>query len=152
MRAIRKRNGFFRCACKAKWKPVSFWTLQAAKKQNHKGDSEGQGSILQEFQSVWKTGKILNKNNISTPALVRNGTTVCKDCDKASMLNQYLSECFNMAQSPPWSRYEEPNIGTCPVDFLCTKEEVYEMLLSSPMHPRLMDQMAFQLRFSKVQH
>ena len=38
-------------------------------------------------KQLWKTGKILNKNNISTPALVRNGTTVSKDCDKASMLN-----------------------------------------------------------------
>jgi len=28
------------------------------------------------------------------------------------------------------SRYEEPNIGNYPVDFLFTEEEAYEMLLS----------------------
>ena len=44
--------------------------------------------------------KILNKNNVSVPALVRNGTTVTKDFDKASKFNQYFSECFNMAQPP----------------------------------------------------
>jgi len=81
-------------------------------------------------KQFWKTVKILNKNNVSIPALVRNGTTVTKDFDKASMLNQYFSECFNMAQPPLSSRYEEPNIGNCPEDFLCTEEEVYEMLLS----------------------
>jgi len=46
------------------------------------------------------------------------------------MLNQYFSECFNVAQSPLSSRYEEPNIGNSPEDFLCTEEEVYGMLLS----------------------
>ena len=35
-----------------------------------------------------------------------------------------------MAQPPLSSRYEEPNVGNCPEDFLCTEEEVYEMLLS----------------------
>ena len=145
MRAIRKRNGFFRCA------------RQNGSQQKNRVVDEMQKAKSHFFnpcssKQLWKTGKILNKNNISTPALVRNGTTVSKDCDKASMLNRYFSECFNMAQSLPWSRYEEPNIGTCPVDFLCTEEEMYEMLLSSPMHPRLMDQMAFQLRYSKVQH
>jgi len=69
----------------------------------------------------------MNKSNISIPALVRNGTTVTKDFD---MLNQYFSECFDMAQPPLSSRYEEPNIGNYPEDFLCTEEEVYEMLLS----------------------
>ena len=46
------------------------------------------------------------------------------------MLNQYFSECFNLAQPQLSSRYEEPNIGNCPEDFLCSEEEVYEMLLS----------------------
>jgi len=83
-------------------------------------------------KQFWKTVKILNKNNVSIPrpALERNGTTVTKDSDKASMLNQYFSECFNMAQPPLSNRYEEPNIGNCPEDLLCTKEEVYKMLLS----------------------
>ena len=56
-------------------------------------------------KQFWKTVKILNKHNISIPALVRNGTTVTKDFDKASMLNQYSSECFDMVQSPLSNRY-----------------------------------------------
>jgi len=35
-----------------------------------------------------------------------------------------------MSQPPLSSRYEEPNIGNCPVDFFYTEEEVYDMLLS----------------------
>ena len=81
-------------------------------------------------KQVWKTVKILNKYNVTIPALERNGTTVTKDFDKASILNQYFPECFNMAQPPLSSRNEESNNGNCPEDFLCTEEEVYETLLS----------------------
>ena len=80
-------------------------------------------------KQFWKTVKILNKHNISIPALVRNGTTVTKDFDKASMLNQYFSECFNMAQPPLKSGYEKPNIGNCS----CSKQWDlgYDELLSN---------------------
>jgi len=64
----------------------------------------------------------MNENNVSIPALLRNGAILTKDFDKASMLNQYFSECFNMAQPPLSCRYEEPNSGNCPVYFLCTEE------------------------------
>ena len=83
-------------------------------------------SIQLAHKHFWKPAKILNKNNVSIPALVRNGTsTVTKDFDKDSMLNQYFSECFNIAQPPLSTRYEEPNIGNYPEDFLCTEDEVY---------------------------
>jgi len=40
----------------------------------------------------------MNKTNTSIPVLERSGVTAIKDGDKASMLNKYFSECFNMAQ------------------------------------------------------
>jgi len=59
-------------------------------------------------------------------------TTATEDGDKASMLNKYFSECFNMAQ-PSLLKNDRVNFevnGECPVDFMCTEEEVYNMLIS----------------------
>ena len=64
----------------------------------------------------------MNKTNTSVPVLERNGITAAKDGDKASMLNKYFSECFNMAQ-PSLSENDRVNFevnGECPVDFMCT--------------------------------
>ena len=73
----------------------------------------------------------MNKTNTSVPVLERNGITAAKDGDKASMLNKYFSECFNMAQ-PSLLKNDRVNFevnGECPVDFMCTEEEVYNMLI-----------------------
>jgi len=122
-----EKKCFFRCA-----RQNENWSLfNCYKQQRNKVVKEmrkAKGHFFKNFnpsssKQFWKTVKILNKNNISIPALVRNGTTVIKDFDKASILNQYFSECFNMAQPPLSSRYEEPNIDNCPEDFLCTEEE-----------------------------
>ena len=74
----------------------------------------------------------MNKTNTSIPVLKRSGITATEDGDKASMLNKYFSECFNMAQ-PSLSANDRANFevsGECPVDFMCTEEEVYNLLIS----------------------
>jgi len=74
----------------------------------------------------------MNETNTSIPVLERSGITATKDGDKASMLNKYFSECSNMAQ-PSLSENDRVNFkvnGECPVDFMCTAEEVYNMLTS----------------------
>ena len=134
MRAIRKRNGFFRRA-RQNGSQSLFDRYKQQRNRVVKEMQKAKGHFFKNFnpsssKQFWKTVKIMNKNNVSILALVRNGTTVTKDFDKASMLTQYFSKCFNMAQPPLSCRYEEPNIGNCPVYFLCTEEEVYEMLLS----------------------
>jgi len=79
---------------------------------------------------------MLNKNNSSIPALVRNGNTASKDSDKASMLNHFFSECFNTAQPPlsasnedPWN-YPVPSNLESIDGLLCSEEEVHEMIMS----------------------
>ena len=117
--AIRKMNGFFRFETESWRRRGRLRVISIHLAQNISR----------------RTLKILNKNKVSIPAFVRNGTTVTKDFDKASMLNQYFSECFNMAQLPLSSRYEEPNIGNCP----CSKEWDlgYDELLSNFSVPKL---------------
>jgi len=75
--------------------------------------------------------KLMNKTNTSIPVLERSGVTAIKDGDKASMLNKYFSECFNMAQPSLSENQSQLKVnGECPVDFMCTEEEVYSMLIS----------------------
>jgi len=51
----------------------------------------------------------MNKTNTSIPVLERSGVAAIKDGDKASMLNKYFSECFNMAQ-PSLSENQRVNL------------------------------------------
>ena len=74
----------------------------------------------------------MTKSTSSIPVLERNNVTAIKNSDKATMLNQYFSECFNKAQ-PPLSCGDSINnegMNECPEDFLCTEEEVFDMLAS----------------------
>ena len=75
-----------------KWKPDTFWSLY--KQQRNKVVKEmrkAKGHFFKNFnpsssKQFWKTVKILNKNNVFIPALVRNGTTVTKDLTRPACL------------------------------------------------------------------
>ena len=73
-----------------------------------------------------------SKQKTTIPTLNRNGTVATKDSEKANMLNQYFSECFSKAQPPlADSDYDRIHVtGDCPLDFLCTENEVLCMLAS----------------------
>jgi len=94
-RAIRKRNVLYRCARR----DGNCLHFNQYKEQRNKVVTElrkAKGRFCRGFspsnsKQFWKIAKMLNKNNSSIPALVRNGNTVSKDSDKASMLNHFLS-------------------------------------------------------------
>ena len=57
--------------------------------------SSGISIYLAQNSSGVKTVKILNKNNVYS-SFSKNDTSVTKDFDKASVLNQFFSECINL--------------------------------------------------------
>ena len=78
--------------------------------------------------------KFLTKKNSSIPTL-KNGERVVENVlDKATLLNSYFSQCFNQSVSPltddDISMFDSTNPLLFPEEFLCTEDEVLEMLLS----------------------
>ena len=61
-------------------------------------------------------------------------TVVENDFDKATLLNRYFSQSFNQSVSPLTddniSMSDSTNPLLCPEEFLCTEDEVLEILLS----------------------
>ena len=135
-RAMRKRNSLYKRARKSnnpsifqKYKAVRndvVQELRRAKKQYFRNLNPT------NHKQFWKTVKLMTKSSSSIPVLERNGVTASKDSDKATMLNQYFSECFNTAQAPLSSsdRVNFEGSNQCPVNLMCTEEEVLEMLAS----------------------
>ena len=77
MRAIRKRNGFFQCA-RQNGSQSLFNCYKQQRNRVVKEMQKAKGHFFKNFnpsssKQFWKTVKIMNKNNVSIPALVRNG-------------------------------------------------------------------------------
>ena len=83
----------------------------------------------------WKTVKILTKDDTRIPFLKdESGEIISEDMTTASTLNNFFSDCFNLSV-PPLSEcdkhiFSEVNSRECPSEFLCTDEEVLDLLLT----------------------
>ena len=80
-------------------------------------------------KQFWKAVKVLNKQQSTIPTLHHQETIAETNYEKATMLNEYFSTCFN-ASVPPLSQLDEESQthmefgSTCSEDLLCTTEEV----------------------------
>ena len=83
-------------------------------------------------KQFWKTMKYLRKEQSSVPVLSHAGCTANNDKDKASMLNNFFSQCFNK-ELPPLTSHDCLGFTTpdeCPESVLCSEEEVAQLLQS----------------------
>ena len=135
-RGMRKRNSLYKRARKSgnpfiyqKYKQVRNNVVQELRRAKKQYFRKLDPSNPKQF---WKTVKLMTKSTSSIPVLERNNVTAIKNSDKATMLNQYFSECFNKAQPPLSSgdSFNNEGMNECPEDFLCTEEEVFDMLAS----------------------
>ncbi len=81
---------------------------------------------IRDKRKFWKTVKFLNKQQSSIPPLHHQGTTANSDHEKATMLNDFLSTCFNRTVPPlvPPNRGSHAHNDACPDDSLCSASEV----------------------------
>ena len=135
-RAIRRRNVLYRRA-RREHNSSLFSHYQHQRNKVVRELRRSKAQFFRRFnpsnaKQFWKMNKMLNKNKPSIPALVRNGCTASKNSDKAAMLNNFFSECFNTAL-PPLSAcedYADPSDFESTDTLLCTEEEVYKMITS----------------------
>ena len=83
----------------------------------------------------WRVVKLLTKQPSSIPVLRDSQQrAVHDDVEKATLLNDFFSSCFNDAQEPldtsDYLELDQPDPGLCPDWLLCNEDEILEMLLS----------------------
>ena len=79
-------------------------------------------------KEFWKAIKLLSKQTSSIPTLISNGSKVENSKEKATLLNCFFHDCFNKAL-PPLTPQSSPLCpGSCPPDFLCSDEEVFDLI------------------------
>ena len=74
--------------------------------------------------------KYLRKEQNTIPVLSHNGSSAHNDNDKANMLNNFFSQCFNTKLPPltPCDCHRFTTSGECPENILCTEEEIIHLL------------------------
>ena len=82
-----------------------------------------------------KVVKCLTKQTSSIPILKDNNeNAIHNDAEKATLLNNFFSFCFNDAYPPinmsDYNQLSQPDQCSCPEELLCTEDEILEMLLS----------------------
>ena len=83
-----------------------------------------------DAKQFWKAVKYLNKSKTSIPALSRDDTTAHSDEEKAAMISEYFSTCFNSDVPPLSPTAGDPPERVLPEDYLCTIDEVFHLLVS----------------------
>ena len=80
----------------------------------------------------WSSVKKLRKKATSIPPLFDNNSFVHSDLPKANLLNQFFSTCFNSSTPPltPTSHSDSPPSPSCPLDLLCSEDELLRLLLN----------------------
>ena len=84
-------------------------------------------------KQFWKAMKYLRKQTSSIPNLSYNNNVVSSmDQEKANMLNDYFSKCFNRSQPPLQTTdcLNYPLADDCPDEILCTESEVTALLMT----------------------
>ena len=98
-------------------------------KRDHLKRMSSQGS-----KQFWKTVKFLKKTSIQIPTLKKGSDEISSNAGKASLLNEVLSQNFNLAIPPLTeadSQHFMVNPSTIPPQtILCTEEEVLGLLLA----------------------
>ena len=78
-------------------------------------------------KQFWKAIKYLNKQQSSIPTLHYQDTAAESNSEKANLLNEFFSACFNRdipPLSPADTDYHNAHYNSCPEDLLCTTDEV----------------------------
>ena len=83
-------------------------------------------------KQFWKAMKYLHKQTSSIPNLSYNNAVSSMDQEKANMLNDYFSKCFNRLQPPLQTTdcLNYPLADDCPDEILCTESEVTALLVT----------------------
>ena len=130
VQSMRRRNCFFKKAKRSK----SSLHLSQYKRARNRVTSQLRKAKKEYFYNLntsdtkqfWKTFKVLNKHHASIGTLAHGDTTCHSDVDKA---NEFFCSCFN-SSCPPISTSTPTGTSDCPPDFLCTEDEVCELLKS----------------------
>ena len=127
---IRKRNAVYQAA---KRSPSTELTSKYRKLRNkvvkllrNAKKSYLNNLDVRDKRKFWKTVKFLNKQQSSIPPLHHQGTTANSDHEKATMLNDFFSTCFNRTVPPLVPPNVDLNLHNdeCPDDLLCLEGEV----------------------------
>ena len=128
---MRRRNELFKQAKISgdfsKYKVARNQTLQQLRTAKH--------SYLAQLhprdpKAFWKTVKFLSKNQNSIPTLTQGETAASQSTEKASMLNNFFSSCFNTAFSPLTLICNHDRNNHTEMSLLCTEDEVHDLLLT----------------------
>ena len=134
--AIRKRNTCYRRAKQtgshellSKYKHLRNRVVHMVKRGKRDYLNNLKSASSKDF---WKAVKNLNGRQCSIPTLNHSGETATSDNEKATMLNNFFSSCFNQSIPPisPSGGSERLDPIDCPPELLCTEDEVLELLLA----------------------
>ena len=106
VRAIRKRNSYFRSAKKTK-STTAFQKYRAARNRATALLRNNKTKFFKRLgnssnNDFWKAIKLLNKKDSCIPTLkhCQDGIDIVTNTDKAAVLNNYVYECFNSTLPP----------------------------------------------------
>jgi len=132
-RHIRKRNAAFH-ATKRSDRPEVTTKYKKLRNKVVKMLREAKNSYFNRLnvgsrKQFWKAVKVLSKQQSTIPTLHHQEDIAETNYEKATMLNNYFSTCFNTSVPPllQLDRGSQAYIefgSTCPEDLLCTTEEV----------------------------
>ena len=86
-------------------------------------------------KSFWKVVKYLTRQTSAIPILKDSQERpIHDDTEKATLLNEFFSSCFNDAQAPldfaDYNALNLPDQSTCSEQFLCLDDDILELLLA----------------------
>ena len=83
-------------------------------------------------RSFWSAVERVRSKSISIPSLIQDGSAVTSSSDKANVLNQYFSSCFNNITTP-LSPSTHPPDNTFSPDYLCNPEDICNLISCLPI-------------------
>ena len=83
---------------------------------------------VSDTRQFWKAYKAIHKEFHSVPNLVHDGIEANTDREKADLLNQFFSTCWNI-EVPLLTYRTEDHFISCPDELLCSEEEVLHFLM-----------------------
>ena len=138
-RHIRMRNAAFQAA-KRSAKPAQYSKFRRLGNKVVKMIQNAKSSYFKNLnpsnkKQFWKAVKYLNKQQSTIPTLHHHDTAAESNSEKASLLNECFSACFNR-DTPPLSSADDDHhtahFSPCPDELLCTAEEVILMMYLDP--------------------
>ena len=136
-RHIRMRNAAFQAARKSA-KPAQYSKFRRLRNKIVKMIRNAKSSYFKNLnprnkKQFWKAVKYLNKQQSTIPTLHHHGTAAVTDSEKASLLNECFSACFNR-DTPPLlitdDDHHTVHSSSCSDELLCTAEEVIFLIMS----------------------